>query len=294
MGEPGGFGRAAIVRVYQAQKIDTNAFFQCLLRVAQHLRVLCIDVQLPAVQIELPGAGARAVEYGLQAVRLLAQGLFGQAHLHRPRSGARELGQDLAFLGVQAAGLPVNHAQCPDALTGAQAYRRACIEADVRLTQHQRVVGEARIERGIAHLKQLVALDGMCAKRPVPWRLRRIRQTEPGLEPLAIVVNQADQRNRRFAQLRGGRNQRVKNVFGRAVEYLQRIQSRLPFQFIGGKGRWGHADLVGVERTGVIIAVDPKPCPSCCYVADVGNALCMCVLMQIFEVSDALLSNYSA
>ena len=75
----------------------------------------------------------------------------------------------------------------------------------MRVGAHQRVVAEARIQQGVGHDEQVGLVDGVGAERDVARRLRHVHP-DPRLEPLAVAVDEADERHRGAADL--GRQQR--------------------------------------------------------------------------------------
>ena len=95
--------------------------------------------------------------------------------------------------GVQAAGLGVDDAQGADAPAVTQHQRKAGVETDARLTDHQGVVGKARILQGVRHFQCAVAQNGVRTERLAARCLGGVWQPMPGLEPLALTVHQAQQ-----------------------------------------------------------------------------------------------------
>jgi hypothetical protein len=68
----------------------------------------------------------------------------------------------------------------------------------------------------------------MTAKRDIPCRRRQVVKTTLQFKPLAVVVNEAHDRNRYIAQARGEFGHDVKGIFGERVEDLvtaQRVES---------------------------------------------------------------------
>ncbi len=61
----------------------------------------------------------------------------------------------------------------------------------------------------------------MRAERDPPRRLGRV-EADPGLEPLSLGVDQADQRDRRAAERRGDARQVVERGLGLGVEDVVR------------------------------------------------------------------------
>ncbi len=108
----------------------------------------------------------------------------------------------------------VDDAQRAVDMAAAAHQRRAGVEAHVRLAQHQRVVHEARIGAQVGHFQQPAVLQRVRAQRHVPGRLRQA-QADARLEPLPLLVDQADQRDRRLAQAGGEPGQIIEHRLGR-------------------------------------------------------------------------------
>ena len=191
------------------------------------------QVQLPTAH---PGQGAGAVQQSLAfEQRLFVQLLHprGPPSLQRPGRSHSQIAHDLALLVVQLAWLAVNHAQGANAVTVAQHNGLTGIKTNIGLRGHQRVVIKARVLRGVRHLKQLVIQNGVGAKRQVTGRFMHPRQANIGLEPLALGVNQADERNGHPAHQRGHPDQRIKLGFGRTVQHIQLLECRQAGRLIG-------------------------------------------------------------
>ena len=80
-----------------------------------------------------------------------------------------------------------------------QPQRHAGIKTDTGLADDQRVVGEADVEGGVAHLQQLVRLDRMRAEGAIVRCLVDVEQACIGLQPLAVGIDQTEQRDRHTA-----------------------------------------------------------------------------------------------
>ena len=107
----------------------------------------------------------------------------------------------------------VDHAQRAERQAFLETQRLAGVEADVRLAGDQRVVGEARVERGVAappsaRRRASRARRTRC-RAAFPWR----SSPSAAEEPLALLLDQADQRDRRLAQpaRRSGRSRRARD-----------------------------------------------------------------------------------
>ena len=91
-----------------------------------------------------------------------------------------------------------------------------------------------RLSDGIGHLEDAVLQDGMGAEGQVARRFSEARQAGAGLEPLAVDVDQADQRDRHAAHQRSGLHQSVELALGRGVKDAELIQRTKPLGFVGG------------------------------------------------------------
>ncbi len=172
------------------------------------------------------GAGG-AVEDRLLQRRLLRMAVRQQMLLEQADHLAPEALQGLALLRAEAAWLAVDHAQGAEVVAIRRGQRRAGIEADMRIAEHQRVVAKTRVLQRIRYLEDLVAGDGEGAEGDLPRGLADV-EADPALEPLAAVVDQRDQRDRRVAHLRGKRCEVIEGaVFGGVEDFVaqQRCQA---------------------------------------------------------------------
>ena len=165
------------------------------------------------------------------------------APLERMRTGQGERPQNLALLVAQLPRFAVDHAQGAHAAAVAQAHRCAGIEADVGLAGNERVVGKARVVQGIGHFENLVAQHCVRAESHVTRCFAHPRQADVGLEPLALFIDKADQRDGRTAHQRSGEHQGIELGFGTCIQYLQRAQRREAGQFIVTGGCSLHPEI---------------------------------------------------
>src|SRR5215471_13106628 len=117
-------------------------------------------------------------------------------------------------------------------MTVARRQRRTRIKSNVQIARHQWIVREALVLRCVRHDKHLRLHDRMGAERVRP---RRFLQTESKLrfEPLAVPVDQTDQRNWHTANEGGQLGQIIEPLFRSRVENLVSAQRRQAFRFIG-------------------------------------------------------------
>jgi hypothetical protein len=93
----------------------------------------------------------------------------------------------------------IDHAQGAQGVALAVEQRRAGVEGHVGRAGHQRISREARVPVGVRHHQRLARReDRVRAKCVLPGRLAGL-QPDLGLEPLALLVHQRQQGDRRVA-----------------------------------------------------------------------------------------------
>ena len=102
---------------------------------------------------------------------------------------------------VQLARLVVEDANRAERKAFGRLQQRAGIKTQMRLAGHQRVVDEAPVQRRVRNDEQPGLQNGVRANRAVDRRFTHA-QSDFRLEPLAAVVDQIDDRNRRPADRR--------------------------------------------------------------------------------------------
>ena len=152
----------------------------------------------------------------------------GTTPLQQMHGGAAELAQHLALLIREPQRLPGDHAEGAHGGTISQVQGGTGIEADAGIARDQGIGGETGIELGVLHHKQIALLDGVGAEGDGPGGLAHPLQAHIGLEPLAIVVDQADQGDRRAADGCGGMHQAIEGGLRAAVEHRQPVEAVLP------------------------------------------------------------------
>ncbi len=162
---------------------------------------------------------------------------FGRGATCRPctqfiaRNGG-QVAQRGHLLVIEMAHLAVDHAQRANPAAVRRGQRNAGIEAHVRRTGDERVVGKAGIETRVVDHQAVLVLDRVGAER---GHARGFVQIDPHarLEPLAVGVDQRDQRNGHTEQATGQTRDAVEPFFGRGVEQGEFVQR-------------AHAGLVGL------------------------------------------------
>ena len=181
---------------------------------------------------------------------------------------ARHQRQDIGLASAEAlARGGIDDAQGADAVPARQHQRRARVEADVRCPGDQRIGRKARVGCGIGHHHDRVAGDGVAAEAVAAAGLGRL-QPVARLEPLAIGIDEADQRNRRIEAVCREPRDDVELGIGSRVEHAEVMQRGKPGSFVRQNRRQGGIGLVhGVRvRVGLpkrILAASSFMCTLC-------------------------------
>ena len=109
----------------------------------------------------------------------------------------------------------------------------------------------------LVDLQQRVVPDRVVAERDLARRLAHAGEADIGLEPLPLLVDQAQQRDRGAACVRSRRGQRVEQGLGRAVEHHQLAQPGKPARLFWRGGQQRHS---GLEEKARIIATLAPGC----------------------------------
>ena len=102
----------------------------------------------------------------------------------------------------------VHHAQGAERVAFGGDQRRAGVKTDVRVAGDQRIIGEALVARGVGHDEQIRLVNRVAAEGNVARCFSGV-EPDPRLEPLALLVHQRNQRDRRTADVRGERGEIV-------------------------------------------------------------------------------------
>jgi hypothetical protein len=125
--------------------------------------------------------------------------------------------QRLLLCRTQLARDPVEHTQRADRLSVRRHERRSRIEADVRVAGDERIVDEAFINVSVRHDEQTSLKNAVPAEGDVAWCLLR-GHSHPRLEPLALLIDERDQRHRGLAEVRHQGGQLIELRFRVRVE----------------------------------------------------------------------------
>ena len=161
----------------------------------------------------------------------------GQLHQMPPQLQVRHhlVHQDfqrLRLRGCELARFAVDHAQRPQAKSFRRGERRAGVEADVRRAGDERIVGKPFVSACVLHHEQFPLQNGVRTKRRVARRLGQLRAVMR-LEPLAMFVEQDDERDARATEVGGETGQIVEGRFGFRVEDVIAAQRGQALRFIG-------------------------------------------------------------
>ena len=91
-------------------------------------------------------------------------------------------------------------------------------------TGDQRVVGEAFVAGGVIDLEELVAGDGMATKGQIARGVAPLRQADGRFPPLAVVVDQREQRDRHAGDGDGKPGEVVENRFWFRIQKPKPVQ----------------------------------------------------------------------
>jgi hypothetical protein len=115
----------------------------------------------------------------------------------------------------------------------------AGVEADLRPAEHHGVVGEPRVEMGVVDDRRLILEDRVSAEGDLSRHLLGL-ETDPGLEPLPVAVDQADGGDRGLGDRRREPHDAVEVRVGRCVEDLAALQGGDSVLLVGGQRRRLH------------------------------------------------------
>ncbi|MCW2362947.1 hypothetical protein M2346_000392 [Sphingobium xanthum] len=123
--------------------------------------------------------------------------------LQPPHRGFRQDGEALTLnVGQPSARFGRNDTQRPQRLATLGYKRRPGIKANMRFAGDERIILKTSVLRRVAYVHDIMAQHCVRAERHAPGRLGGV---DPGLrhEPLAMLFNQADQRDGAIAKLAG-------------------------------------------------------------------------------------------
>ena len=151
----------------------------------------------------------------------------------------REAAQRLELPLVQGPRRPIGDGERADRRAFVDLERNAGVEADERIARDERVVGEARVEVRVRNDERRVPHDAVAAEREIPGR-PRLRDADARLEPLAVGVDERDERDLGPAQIGGELRHVVEGLLGGRVHDVARPQQREPLLLVRWNGRLQH------------------------------------------------------
>ncbi len=160
---------------------------------------------------------------------------------------AREGGEPAPLRGSERARDPVEDAECPEDVPVRVDERRAGVEAHVRRAGDERVVVEALVGDGVGDHEDVRLEDRVRAEGDVARGLGRV-EPHARLEPLAPLVHEADERDRRLADRRGEGDEVVELRLGERVEEVERAQRGEALRFVRGERRDLHGSASTIRR----------------------------------------------
>ena len=130
----------------------------------------------------------------------------------------------------------VEHAQRAERKPACRLEQRAGVKAEPAIGGAQRIVAHPRIGQRVGDLDEIIFEDDMAAQAGFQ-RGRADPEPDLGLEPLAVGIDEVDDRDRHFAQRRDERGDVVELGFPRRVEDVVAAQRGKPLCLPGVGGR---------------------------------------------------------
>src|SRR5581483_9529050 len=186
--------------------------------------------------------GPDALEFGAEFADSSAHLALFLAHLGEFAGTAAELelGHDMPAENAQCALLIL--AQCArDVVDDAERAERvavrsnkgrAGVEADARLAGHQRVVGKALVFERVGNDEEVLVQNGVRAEGNFAGGFLG-GDADLGLEPLTVLVHEADHGNGSFADAGGELGEVVEDLFGDGIHDVILPEDFQAFLFVG-------------------------------------------------------------
>ena len=204
-----------------------------------------------ADHVPVEGAHAGRVERQPQLFFALAQDLALAANLELRHHLPAERGEPVRLRVGQQARHAVRHSEKADRLTVRCAQRRAGVQARLRRTGHERVVGRPGIGARVGDDERISTADDVHAERPVARRVLRGTPRRGGV-PLARVVHERDERHPRLADGGGEFGQLAQGRVGGGVGGDVLVESCEAAAFIGGAGGESHRQPAESGLKGIV------------------------------------------
>ncbi|MNC42777.1 hypothetical protein D3C75_916040 [compost metagenome] len=175
------------------------------------------------------GFALLAIHFKPQIAVYLGQGTQLQISL-----GERGQVPEVRLLSLaEHAWVRVEHAQRADGFAVAGAQGVAGVKADVGRVEHQRVVDESPVALGVGHHQGTLTENGVAAKGNTARRLACLKPYA-GLEPLSVLVDQADKHSIHMGQVLGKPHQGIEVMLGWCIDQVHVIERALAKRFVCG------------------------------------------------------------
>ena len=131
---------------------------------------------------------------------------------------------------------------------------RARIEANIRIVEHQGIVGKPHIVVRVGHHENLIRnTDRMGAKGRAAGRLGG-GNSDFGFEPLTLLIDERNQRDGHVADFRRESREFVVVRLRRRIEDPEGSKNSYPFRVIGRNRRGRHGDEALITMRGQLRA----------------------------------------
>lgn len=185
-----------------------------------------------------------------------------------------ELLEHLALGRAQLARPAIDDAERAEA-AGLRAERRAGVEADVGRPLDEGVVDEAGVEGRVPHLEEGPVPDRVLAEGVLARRLGGV-EADPGLEPLALGVDQGNGRDRRLHEPRREPGQPIEGGLRRRVEHRHVPQGGQPPRLARSAHRTRSPPETLTQARGLASAREAVSEPACGASTRFGSTLASC------------------
>src|SRR5271166_3224886 len=195
-------------------------------------------------------------------VQCVFQKLQVPSEFHLPQPELPQRFEGLPLLEVERAGLTIHHAKRPQRVSIFVDQRRSRVKANVRLAQDQGILAKARILQRVRNDEQILLLDGMRTDGQLQWRFTNL-DTDGGLEPLAMIVQQRQHGHGRLTDVRSENDQSIEGFLGIGIEDCIAVQRGESRRFCG-QSRRIHCHLHGRtegSRPGRKASYSTRPAP---------------------------------
>jgi hypothetical protein len=152
---------------------------------------------------------------------------------------AGQQAEDFFLRGSEDARGAVDDAEGAEGVSLLGEQGRTCIETNVWFARDKRVVGKARVGLRVGDDQKIGAENGVSAEGDLTRCLQSV-QTDDGLEPLPVLVDQGDSGNRDTADMGCQPHKVIEFFLGRRVQKFMVLQGSKSLIFVIGQAG-GHA-----------------------------------------------------